>query len=141
MKLKVTRNVTTKECPWLDETISEGAEVFKYTGYDYGCISSSGTAVGLKDGETPFFEIPTDALSEIETGEEKQPDNLVEESHWREVCKIGEGADCCKYLTAGADGFCCEKNTGLGRILDKRTDMTAKSDNCSGAPQFFRSVN
>ena len=142
MKLLVTRSVTPKECPWLDETIPEGTEIFKYTGYDYGCISSSGTAVGFADGETPFFEIPNNALSEIKTGgqEQKQPNNLVPEDHWREVCKAGQGNDCCKYLAAGVEGMCCEKGTGIGRSIDQRTDMSAKSDNCSGAPQFLRII-
>lgn len=55
----------------------------------------------------------------------------------RDVCKIGQGHDCCRYLTMGADGWNCEKHTGLGLIIDGRVsagEMTARGDNCPGLP-------
>lgn len=52
-----------------------------------------------------------------------------------DVCKIGQGADCCRYLACGADGFECLKHTGLKDTVDrraKRRTMNALSDNCEG---------
>lgn len=61
LKVKLNRTITMKECPWLDRDFAVGEELFTYTGATYGCISPSGTALSL-DGETPFFEIPVDAI-------------------------------------------------------------------------------
>jgi hypothetical protein len=50
------------------------------------------------------------------------------------VCKIGQGALCCRYLTAGAGGFECAKRTSLRFTIDGRIgSMNAKGDNCGGA--------
>lgn len=51
------------------------------------------------------------------------------------ICKIGQGDECCRYLACGADGFECLKNTSLRRLLDERVEfgtMNAKGDNCLG---------
>jgi hypothetical protein len=51
------------------------------------------------------------------------------------VCKIGQGAECCRYLGAGASGFCCMKNTSVKKLLDQRAalkTMAAQADNCDG---------
>jgi len=64
-KLRLTRDVTQEECPWLDRTFKEGEEVFKYTGYTYGCVTGSGIACTLVENETPFFELPMSALDVI----------------------------------------------------------------------------
>ena len=72
---------------------------------------------------------------------QKQDANLVPDDHWKKICRMGQGSDCCRYLAMGSDGFCCEKHTGIGRSIDQRTDMSAKSDNCTGAPQFLRIVD
>ena len=64
IKYKLIRDVTKKECPWLDRTFKEGEILYKYTGYTYGCIDE-GLAVSEKLNETPFFELPYDALEEI----------------------------------------------------------------------------
>jgi hypothetical protein len=61
MKLKLIRNVTKKECSWLDRDYLTGEEVFEYSGHTYGCISS-GIACSEQDGETPFFELPIDSF-------------------------------------------------------------------------------
>lgn len=61
MKKIIIRDVTVEECDWLEDTIKNGAEVFEYFGCTYGCIST-GQAVTMKEGKTPFFEIPYDAL-------------------------------------------------------------------------------
>lgn len=54
--------------------------------------------------------------------------------HVENVCKLGQNADCCKYLTMGSGSFECAKITSLKSIIDARTDMNAKSDNCEGKP-------
>lgn len=62
MKYKLKRTVSTTECPWLDENIEKGSIVYKYYGHTYGCISPLGIACTMKEGETPFLEIPRDSL-------------------------------------------------------------------------------
>lgn len=52
----------------------------------------------------------------------------------KNVCKIGQGADCCRYLMFG-DGFECARNTATAAILDMRVlakTMIARGDNCDG---------
>lgn len=62
MKFVLTRNVTKKECPWLDKGFKKGDEVYRYDGPTYGVISFGGIACTLEDGKIPFFELPTDAI-------------------------------------------------------------------------------
>lgn len=61
------------------------------------------------------------------------------EDSWTEtVCKIGHGAQCCRYLTMSARGWCCEKNTDLAAVIDARVaagTFTARGDNCDGRGQ------
>lgn len=53
--------------------------------------------------------------------------------HVREVCKIGQGKDCCRYLVCGASGFECQKLGALKGVIDSKVMyMTAQSDNCEG---------
>jgi hypothetical protein len=60
------------------------------------------------------------------------PANFTDE-HRRDVCRIGQGAACCRYLTVGVQGWCCEKRTSLRHTLDARvSQMTAQGDNCDG---------
>ncbi len=63
MAIKIlTRDVTTKECEWLERDFKRGEIVFPYSGATYGCISYGGSAFTLEDGKTPFFELPNDAV-------------------------------------------------------------------------------
>lgn len=64
-KFKLTRDVTKKECPWLDRDYKKGEELFEYAGHTYGCISPNGIACSDKDQESPFYEIPKDSLERI----------------------------------------------------------------------------
>ena len=51
------------------------------------------------------------------------------------VCKIGQGHDCCRFLTMSPEGWSCEKHSPLARILNQRAmraQMIARSDNCRG---------
>ena len=53
--------------------------------------------------------------------------------HMKNVCKIGQGHDCCRYLTCSVDGFQCEKLGALKGVIDSRVQyMSAQSDNCEG---------
>lgn len=50
-----------------------------------------------------------------------------------DVCRIGQGEACCRYLALGAVGWSCEKRGNLRLAIDRRVDqMSAKSDNCDG---------
>lgn len=54
-------------------------------------------------------------------------------NHIKDVCKIGQGKDCCRYLLCGINGFECGKLGSLKEMIDSRVHhMTAKSDNCKG---------
>lgn len=58
------------------------------------------------------------------------------EAQWvKEVCKIGQGPLCCRYLTMMAGGWSCEKLGPSAAYLDKRVaegTFTARGDNCEG---------
>lgn len=50
------------------------------------------------------------------------------------VCKIGQGAACCRYLAMGID-WSCLKRSSLKALLDERAaagTMSARGDNCEG---------
>jgi len=64
-KFQLTRDVTKKECDWLDRDYKKGEIVYEYPLYTYGRISNEGVACSDKDSESPFFELPADALIEI----------------------------------------------------------------------------
>jgi len=63
---EITRDVTKSECHWLDKDWPAGSRVFRYTGPTYGCVSPRGIAVSEKPDETPFFEVPRDAVQSSE---------------------------------------------------------------------------
>lgn len=54
--------------------------------------------------------------------------------HIEQVCKIGQGAACCKYPLMGMEGWCCGKlDPYLKRLIDAAAHrMKAKGDNCEG---------
>jgi hypothetical protein len=55
----------------------------------------------------------------------------------KQICKMGQGKDCCRYLMAGAKGFICGKHTSAKPLLDERVatnTMIAQGDNCGGYP-------
>ena len=55
------------------------------------------------------------------------------DQHRESVCKIGQGPACCRYVTMGADGWGCAKNTSMRPAIDARAEqMNAKGDNCGG---------
>jgi hypothetical protein len=58
--------------------------------------------------------------------------NLIKDEQLLKTCKLGQGVECCKYICCSGMGFTCEKHTLFGRLIDKKTDMIAKGDNCGG---------
>ena len=64
-KFLLTRDVPRTECPWLDRDYKKGEEVFEYPLYTYGHISLQSVACSDKDGESPFYELPINALKRI----------------------------------------------------------------------------
>ena len=51
------------------------------------------------------------------------------------VCKIGKGANCCKYLVCGSKGLECAKISPENKeVIDKvwGPDKVAQGDNCIG---------
>jgi hypothetical protein len=55
--------------------------------------------------------------------------------HVKNVCKIGQGNTCCRYLVIGTQGFECVKNTDMKDYLDSRVameTMVARGNNCEG---------
>lgn len=59
--------------------------------------------------------------------------------HVKDVCKIGQGNACCRYLVMGGGGFECAKHSSLRNVLDERVKsktINAQGDNCPGY-EFF----
>lgn len=62
----------------------------------------------------------------------------ISPNHLTEVCRIGQGNACCRYLTVGPKGFECAKNTNLKSLFDSRVaenTMVAQGDNCDGGDE------
>lgn len=63
---EVTRTVTGVECPWLSKPFTKGETVYEYRGCTYGCINwQDGLAVSREPGQTPFHQIPRDAIRDL----------------------------------------------------------------------------
>ena len=54
----------------------------------------------------------------------------------KDVCRIGEGADCCRFIVGGGGGLQCAKHEPvLVEQILRRVDaglFTARGDNCEG---------
>ena len=61
--------------------------------------------------------------------------------HVRNVCKVGQGEYCCRYLLATKIGFECGKmSSDMKLLLDTRVEaemQIAISDNCEGKDMPF----
>ena len=57
-------------------------------------------------------------------------------AHINSVCKMGQGASCCKYLVMGTKGFECMKTDPKNKkVIDDNwatTPHVAQGDNCEG---------
>ena len=55
-----------------------------------------------------------------------------------DVCKMGQGAECCRYLYADGDGMHCGKVVpAMQAMIDQRVAaglMRSVGDNCEGVP-------
>jgi len=61
----------------------------------------------------------------------------MNKKHLRDICKIGQGKLCCRYLVVGGKGFECSKHTDTKTYIDARVkakSMNARGDNCKGYP-------
>ena len=61
------------------------------------------------------------------------------EQEIKEICKIGQGADCCILLVVGSQFECCYYNSlGLGDLLERaRKGLTnAKREGCAKVKNF-----
>jgi hypothetical protein len=116
-----------------------GSIVFRQSGYDYGLASDDTRTTGVKhisvtlkrSGDYPGFTIP---LCDLEPTTVAPLPELTE-SHIKETCRPGAGAETCRYLAMGAKGWSCEKHSSLANTLDNRVNeskMIAKGDNCEG---------
>lgn len=58
----------------------------------------------------------------------------ISREHYTDVCKIGQGRECCRYVVGGPGGLECGKLTpSLKAAIDQRAEsMVAQSDNCPG---------
>ena len=58
----------------------------------------------------------------------------IPEDKLYEVCKMGQGKDCCRYMVVDPDvGIACAKHSELSVTIDHQVDkMVAQGDNCEG---------
>lgn len=61
---------------------------------------------------------------------------ILQREEWiRGVCRIGQRAECCRYLVCDGGGFDCAKHTDSAVYLDLRVlsnTINAQGDNCPG---------
>lgn len=54
------------------------------------------------------------------------------------TCRMGQGADCCRFLVGTPDGLACAKlDASLSATINERyaaDTMIARADNCPGFP-------
>ena len=73
-------------------------------------------------------------MSLLPSHDTRRQTERIDENHVRDVCKVGQGKECCRYLTRGLNGWSCEKLTHAA-YFDKRVaegNMFAQGDNCPG---------
>ena len=61
--------------------------------------------------------------------------NPLPADHFMNVCKPGQGHECCRYVVASPGGIECAKHSSLRHILDQRVleeTIVARGDNCDG---------
>ena len=60
---------------------------------------------------------------------------IVDTKHLTTVCRLGEGAACCRYVVASGGGIMCAKHDEIASRLDQYAvsgAMVARGDNCPG---------
>ena len=58
----------TRDVVLMTDTIKKGEIVFEYFDETYGVIAS-GVAISRVEGETPFYEVPLDAIEPVNPGD------------------------------------------------------------------------
>ena len=61
--------------------------------------------------------------------------NPLSQDYFMNVCKAGQGHNCCRYVVAGSAGIECAKHSSFRTLLDKRVleeNIVARGDNCEG---------
>lgn len=78
-----------------------------------------------------YMGMPTRDLA---LAKDTPPELLLTADHIRNVCKIGCGEKCCKFLTVGEKGAECAKGQAVGVLWDIefKDDLKSKGDNCLG---------
>ena len=66
MKHTLTRDVLQSECKWLKKDFLKGEIVYLFEGATYNCISRNGFPFTIELNTEPFFELPKNAVSEVE---------------------------------------------------------------------------
>lgn len=66
-RLRTTKRIDKSVQPWMDDAdaIEAGTIVYSYSGCTYGCVGD-GIAVTLAPDQTPFIEVPRDAVEVVE---------------------------------------------------------------------------
>ena len=119
--------------------VDVGTVVFPSKIYDYGLAADDTVATGIRYisvtksqyGGGFVFTIPHEDLAEIDV--EELPE--IDDQHAREVCRIGQQGECCRYLTMASTGWSCEKLGPMGPELAARAKLgkiIAQADNCEG---------
>ena|SRR5215471_9808507 len=58
---------------------------------------------------------------------------IIPDKYVNEVCRVGAGAKCCRYLAIAEGGWHCAKHTVLQQTIDDRVkagEFNARGDNC-----------
>lgn len=59
----------------------------------------------------------------------------IDEKTLKEVCKVGQGEACCRYILLDGKGFKCAKFTKLHNFIDMKVAkglIKARGNNCPG---------
>ena len=66
--------------------------------------------------------------------------DFPDEQYVKEVCRLGQGEETCRYLAFGSEEWSCCKDTSMGRHIDERVendDFGSRGDNCEGMLAFL----
>ena len=113
-----------------------GEVVYRAVVHDYGLASDDTRVLGetyisVSDHRDGGYPTHTVRQRDIEPCDVPPLPPLTDD-HVKTVCRLGAGAETCRYLTVGSGGFECGKLSGLRFDIDCKKDMIAKGDNCEG---------
>lgn len=96
------------------------------------CCTPDETPV-VWEGKPTFEGVPTASLRVV--GPESAKPEI-------EGCGVGRGAECCIFLTAGPDGFCCERFGPLRfTLIFRKSGMAAQREPVAPYPGCFLKAN